>query len=331
MSFRKRMNSHERAKREFRFEKLEDRQVLNGAGLGATMRNVASLAGGRGLPPPPNAVGKAVPGSNSGTTSTATKPTQGTETHLTATLTDATGTNTATGTMFYNQGNRCGKATTEMVVAVSGAAASSTFDVTLTTGSGDTAVTTTIGTITTDANGNGKLILSSSPKTGSSEVALPADFPATVAAGATVSIGKDLTGALATATKPNGNGQTDVTITRVATTLSDATGVDKTVVKASYTTVTKDDQSISVFNVCVSGGTAGATLDVKVGDTTVGTITLDAKGRGRLTFSTNGKDPGATTFPTDFPSVTDQTAISVGSLSGVLATVTTPLKPRGRR
>jgi hypothetical protein len=326
------MNSLERRKKEFRFEQLEDRQVLNGAGFGAMVKSVTSLGGAKSLAPLgaggiANVVGKATPGAGIGSLA---KPVQVAGTHLTATLTDPTGTNTATGTVFYNQGNQCGKATTMMVVTVSGATANSSFDVTLTTGSGDTAVTTTIGAITTDASGKGKLILSSNPKTGSSEVVLPTDFPASLAAGATVSIGSDLTGTLASAPKPTGNGQGDVTITRVATTLSDATGVDKTVVKASYTTVTKDDQSISIFNVCVSGGTADATLDVKVGDTTVGIITLDAKGRGRLTFTTNGKGPGATTFPTGFPTVTDQTAINVGSLSGILATVTTPLKPRGR-
>jgi hypothetical protein len=110
------------------------------------------------------------------------------QTDLTAALTDPS--NSATGTVTYQMGSGCGgTVSTSLTVNVSGAAASSTLDVTI--------GGVTIGTLTTDSSGAGTLVLSSNP-TGSQQT-LPSNFPTSIAAGTAVAVGS-LSGTFATAT-----------------------------------------------------------------------------------------------------------------------------------
>jgi len=98
--------------------------------------------------------------------------------NLTANLTDSTNTS-ATGTIAYHTSLVHGVPQTTFSANVTGAAANSTVDVVV--GS------TTVGTITTDATGAGSLMFSSNP-TGA-QLALPTNFPTSIAAGTTVSVG----------------------------------------------------------------------------------------------------------------------------------------------
>jgi hypothetical protein len=80
----------------------------------------------------------------------------------------------------------------QLVVGVRGAAANSTLNVSI----GGVVV----GTLTTDANGNGNLVLSSNPKN-PGEQPFPANFPSSIAPGTTVSVGT-LRGSLVAQTHP---------------------------------------------------------------------------------------------------------------------------------
>ena len=111
-------------------------------------------------------------------------------TRLTSSLTDSAG--SATGTVKYITGTAAdGTAFTKFKVSVAGASASTTLDVAIDG--------TVVGQITTDTSGNGSLTLSSNPKN-SNQQSLPSNFPTTIAAGSTITVGT-LTGTLATPTE----------------------------------------------------------------------------------------------------------------------------------
>jgi len=108
-------------------------------------------------------------------------------TRLASSLTDSAG--AATGTVKYSTGTAAdGTTVTKFKVSVTGAAASTTLDVAIDG--------TVVGQIATDTSGNGSLTLSSNPKD-ASEQSLPANFPTTITAGSTVTVGT-LSGTLAT-------------------------------------------------------------------------------------------------------------------------------------
>ena len=91
---------------------------------------------------------------------------------------------------------------------------------------------------------------------------------------------------------------------------------------AAYSTHTSDGEVETTFSVSVAGATANTTFDVTVGNTIVGQLTTDDTGAGSLVLSSN---PTGTeqAFPADFPTnIGADTAISVGMLSGTLATDT---------
>ena len=60
-----------------------------------------------------------------------------------------------------------------------------------------------------------------------------------------------------------------------------------------------------------------------MGGTVVGQITTDSSGDGSLILSSNPKDSNEQSLPTNFPTtITSGTAVTVGTLSGTLATPT---------
>lgn len=96
---------------------------------------------------------------------------------------------TAGGSVSYETGTEHGVTKTTFAVSVTGATPSSTLNVVI----GDPTTGTIVGQLVTDATGAGQLVLSSNPH--GTQQALPANFPTSIAAGTTVSVGT-LTGTL---------------------------------------------------------------------------------------------------------------------------------------
>jgi hypothetical protein len=155
---------------------------------------------------------------------------------LAGTLSDSAG---ATGTASFNE------SAGSLYVTVKGATASTTLSVTFT----DNGTTTTVGTVTTDASGDGHAKLTD----------------VTAAAGDTIAVG-DLTGTLA---------QVKFSAELVGT----ATGVRGS---SSFNSV-KDDLHVSI-----AGAADSTTYNVSINGTVVGQITTNKHGRGRLTVTPTG-------------------------------------------
>ncbi len=289
-------------------EQLEDRAMLSahGLGFGASLQQFESQF------------------SQSSIAEVASHAIQSAITHLTSDashtvlstqLTDSSG--SGTGTATYSTSTVDGTTVTSFNVSITGATSDTTLDVAI----GGTVV----GQITTDSSGAGTLSLSSNPT--SSQQALPSNFPTTVAAGTAVTVGT-LSGTLATSTdmsggcggEGDGGGLSDVTRLTAQLTDSSSTATGK----VSYTTGTAaDGTTVTRFKVTVTGATASTTLDVAVGGTVVGQITTDSSGDGSLILSSNPKDSNEQSLPTNFPTtITSGTAVTVGTLSGTLATPT---------
>jgi hypothetical protein len=241
---------------------------------------------------------------------------ESTQTVLTGALTDST--STTTGTVTYQTGSGCGgTATTSLTISVSGAAAGSTLDVAI--------GGVTIGTLTTDSTGAGTLALSSNP-TGSQQT-LPANFPTSIAAGAAVTVGS-LSGTFAAATSgTNSIGSTNWSGggSRSASTVLTASLTDPSssaTGSVTYKASTYSGTTSTKLTISVTGATSGSSLDVVIGGVTIGTLTTDSSGAGSLVFSSN---PTGTelALPTNLPTISSGTTITVGSLSGTFATSTT--------
>ena len=291
-------------------EHLEDRHLLSGHGLAfapALQQFESQIVQSPAAQFAAHAITSAISNLTSSTSS---------HTVLTTTLTDSSG--TATGTATYSTGTYDGTTVTRFAVSISGGTADTAYDVSM--GGVD------VGTITTDANGAGKLVLSSNPD--SNETALPANFPTSVTAGTAITVGT-LSGSLATPTNTGGGGcggggehggLTDVT--RLTASLTDSSSSATGTV--SYKTgTTADGTTVTRLKVTVTGAAASTTLDVSVAGTVVGQITTDASGDGSLTLSSDPKNSNEQSLPSNFPtSITSGTAVTVGTLSGTLATPT---------
>jgi hypothetical protein len=200
---------------------------------------------------------------------------QGAGTSLQAALTNASG---ATGKAEFNSGDG------DLEVRVQGAAASTTLNVLI---DGNQ-----VGTITTDASGNGKLQL---PKSG-----------LTVNSGSTIAVG-DLTGSFAAPTNTGGDNDDDngddhhggegsgTSLQAALTNASGATG------KAEFSSADGD------LEVRVQGAAASTTLNVLIDGNQVGTITTDANGDGKMELSQSGL------------TVNSGSTIAVGDLTGTFA------------
>ena len=236
---------------------------------------------------------------------------------LTTQLTDSSG--TAIGTAAYSTGTYDGTSVTRFAVSISGATADTTYDVSL--GGTD------VGTITTDANGAGKLVLSSNPD--ANEQSLPSNFPTSVSAGAVVTVGT-LGGSLATPTSTGGGCGGEgggehgrlTGVTRLTASLTDPSS-SATGTVAFKTGTAADGTTVTRFRVTVTGATASTTLDVSVDGTVVGQITTDSSGDGSLMLSSNPRNSHEQQLPSNFPTtITSGSVVTVGTLSGTLATPT---------
>lgn len=311
-----------------RFESLESRSVMAASAFAAFAKTVAPAIGAATSikNAPPAFIAPAL-GKSAGAFGAEVHK----ETKLVATIVDPTATNKATGFAVYEQETERGATKTEFVVAVQGALPNTKLDVTMTTPATATTPESSvvIGQITTDVNGNGKLVVKTSSKTTGGVT-----FPTTVDATTVVKIGTDLTGTLAIPTKPTKpeKPSTNLAVTRIGASLSDSTGVSTLKASINYESVTINGTVMSAFRVCVSGGKLDQVVDVTISSTDattgvvtktlVGTIKLDANGKGQLLYTTNSVLKGiAQPFPKDFPVITPGLTVQVDTLTGTLATL----------
>lgn len=229
---------------------------------------------------------------------------------LSVQLSDDTG---LAATVSYSTHTEDGATERQLKIKVSGAEADSTLDVLV-----DDVL---VGTVATDADGNGSLILSSDPD--DDEQQLPADLA--IAAGTTVSVGS-LSGALAATTPRHlcGRGNSDGTATRLRAALADPeneAALGTAVLKTHTEEQTEGDETTTLTTttlaVRVTAAAASSTLDVTVGEVLVGQVTTDENGDAKVVFSTNptGTQVAFTNVPTD---VTASTTVTVGTLTGTL-------------
>ncbi len=235
---------------------------------------------------------------------------------LTAQLT-GTGTS-ATANVQYAQSTANGTSNTVFAVQIQGATANDALTIQL--------AGVTIGGVTTDANGNALLVLSSNPQ--GNQQALPADFPTGISAGATVSVTDDLsfslTGSLATPPKPTQPPPPPTAPVANGTVLTaqlSGSGTSATS-NVQFTQDTLNGTTFTVFCVQVQGAPANDTLTVTLAGVQVGQITTDANGNGTLSLSSNPQG-NQQALPTNFPtSVASGTAVSVADASSLNLTGT---------
>jgi hypothetical protein len=225
------------------------------------------------------------------------------------------------------------------VIRVAGGSANATYQV--------TAGTTDLGALTTDANGNGQLILrstssssssASAPTTGKTVGTLPAGF--TLAAGATIALASTdttvdpLNGTFAASSGDiglgNGEGhgchgsdhQGDEgdhgNVTRLVAQLTDTSSTSTG--KAVFTTITHADGTTDqILRVHVRGADANTSLDVSIDGTSVGSITTDDNGNGQLILSSNPHNSDVGQLPAGL-TVTSTSTVTVGtSISGTFS------------
>jgi len=210
----------------------------------------------------------------------------------------------ATGAVSLESETHKGKTSSEFHVQVSGLAANTTFDVTVTTVNGTVTNTVTVGKITTNAAGSGVLELANRGKAHP----LPAEFPV-ITDTSIINVGANLSAKLS-APAPEVDSETNFKAT-----LSDPTGVSKLQAQAEFESETEEGVAIRVFKVDVKKATPGATLDVKIGNTSVGSILVDASGLGHLVFSSHPSAGQSLSFPTGFPTLQDGSVITVGGVA----------------
>jgi hypothetical protein len=214
---------------------------------------------------------------------------------LTAALTGASGTS---GSVTFTTNTAAG--TNSLRVRVTGLAANTTYTV--------LSGTTSLGTITTDANGAGSLSATNISATLTSGAAITVADPSN----ATV-----LSGALSSSTagvRFGCGGGGEASGSALTATLTGATGTSGTV-----TFGVNPNTGTNRLTVHVAGLTASTTYTVTSGTATLGTITTNANGSGTLSVN----DTTASLATASTLTVTDPTSQTV--LSGTLAAPVNPI------
>ena len=325
------MTQHVNNTRKLHVEPLERRDLLCG-GAGAGISGFQSAAQSA-LFARSHALSSLTTASSSN--SSGSSEDESSETHLFATLTNSN--TTVVGTAAYESETNGTNTTQVLMIRVVGGAANATYEVTV--------GTTDLGALTTDANGNGRLVLRSSSSSSSSNSTsstttgtLPADF--TLAAGATIALASTdssvdpLNGTFAASSGDIGlggglggchggdhegdhegeHGNVTRLVAQLTDTNSSATG------KAVFTTITHADGTTDqILRVRVTGADANATLDVSVDGTSVGSITTDDNGNGHLILSSNPHNSDVGQLPSGL-NVTSTSTITVGtSITGTFS------------
>jgi hypothetical protein len=221
-------------------------------------------------------------------------------TTLSATLTGTAG---ASGTISFISNSESGH--NSLNVQVSGLTANSSY--TVESGS------TTLGTISTDANGHGRLAVS--------------DLSPALAAGGSITVVDSnnstvLSGTLASASSSEDEGyshecSSEGERTTLSATLTGTAGASGTV---SFTS--NSESGHNTLDVQVSGLSDNSTYTVESGTTTVGTITTNANGEGQLSVS--DLSPALTSGATITVLDSNQSTV----LSGTLQTASAPTVSR---
>ena len=161
----------------------------------------------------------------------------------------------------------------------------------------------TVGTITVDANGSGRLKLEGADLDG---VAFP-----DIVDGSTVQVGTDLTGILVREHEEDDDDENELEFIAILT------GDDSLTGKAEFEIEQEDEDEEREFELELQHGTPGSVFDVSVAGVIVGQVTLDAFGRAKLKLTSDPDDPGELPLPEDFPEVGEGTEVLVGdALSG---------------
>jgi hypothetical protein len=184
-----------------------------------------------------------------------------------------------------------GQTNAQLGVELEGAATNTTFNVSLKPLTGDATV---IGTVKTDAGGNGSLVLTT--KSGTLPVDLTsvkAGYSITVSIPATETTPETpvYTGTFAAVGKGKPSLPVNVQPVNLKATLSDSTGAKAVAV---YHSVTVHGKTYMELEVVVTGAAGTDPLPVTIQNQVVGTITPDASGRGVLRLTTVSVQEGAT-------------------------------------
>jgi hypothetical protein len=167
----------------------------------------------------------------------------------------------------------------------------------------------TVGTITVDANGRGRLKLEGADL---DRVAFP-----DIVDGSTVQVGDDLSGILQKEQEDEDDEEDDEDELEFVALL---TGDDPLTGKAEFEIEQEDGEAEREFELELEDGTPGSVFDVSVGGVIVGQVTLDAFGRAKLELTSDPDDSDELPLPEDFPEIGEGTEILVGdALSGTFA------------
>ncbi|MBI1311454.1 hypothetical protein GC176_09115 [bacterium] len=182
----------------------------------------------------------------------------------------------------------------------------------------------TVGPITINASGVGYVQFSNTPNE-AGELQLPASVP-TISSGVTVDVGTASgTFGNAPATgggsgSDTGTGTGDVVGQSEIQFSINLTGATGAIGSARFKSEYEHGHVQSTFQVAIASAQPGATLDVSVNGSVVGSITVDASGRGSLVYKNVPHRVGELPYPTGFVAPTAGDVIDVGGiLNGALA------------
>jgi len=266
------------SRRRFTFEALEPRQVLSAHALA---QGFAAVQTGFKHDNIPAAVAANLQGNF-----------RASVTALNAVLTDPADGSVIGSARYFSATNR-NNTNAFFTATVRGAEADTTYDVAI-----DGEV---VGTITTNEDGNGALVFATKAR-GSAE-AFPENFPDALSAGSIVSVG-NAAGELESRFAQHDNVDRVHLIGFMRDPDSSLVGGVK------YSSVSEDGVTEAKLEVNVDGAEANAELAVAIDGITVGTVTTDARGRGRLILSSEDG-----TLPTTVESGAE---VTVGSATGRL-------------
>lgn len=277
----------------FSFEYLEPRQMLAAHGLAHGLAMAAGHADSHAHVP--QLVSSAL-----------TANSQNQHTNLVASLSDPSNADVS-GTVHFMTKTHHGTTTTRLMANIEGAAPNTSLPVVVDG--------VTVGTIMTNAEGSGHLMLSSNPH--GKQQPLPANFPTNLMAGDPVSIGTAV-GSLGAHTDDNDEGDEGdhaAKVVHLSAALSDTTNPAISG-QVQFFGVMQNGTTNKTFLVTITGAGANASLPVSINGTNIGTLTTNAAGVGSLVLLSANN-----TLPSNFPStLTAGDVIKVGTTTtGTLA------------
>lgn len=212
-----------------------------------------------------------------------------------------TGTGTAIGTANFTTETEHGVVNREFTVNAQNLTPGTSYPVTL--------GGVSLGTITANSLGFGQLRLADAPKAG--ETAFPAGFVAPIA-NSKVALETVLTGTMTTSTGSRDGSTLQIDLTGTGT----MTGRMEFEQKLTTTgAVTKSEFEVDIWN-----GVPGTVKNVTVDGIVVGTMTINARGYGKLRLTSAA---GLNSYPANWPGIKNGSVVAVGT--DVTGTVNTAL------